>query len=292
MTSHYISQITYRRGDKLGEGAFGAVYKAYESKKGTVYAVKDIKCTKNEDLDGAVDEMRALGRLIHTNIIKLYNVQARQTEQFQATLSLLLEYCSGGNLNERLERSVSNNRQNFTWMKQIIGAVEFLHNNGIIHRDLKPQNILLTSNDVVKLADFGLAVRFARRDDNQSWFDYYINLGVGQFCYVAPEVLQQHYTYKADIFAVGIIFYAILEHTFLVIRGDRFYGVFVGKQQPLGVEMFTKKKDIALRFPKTTQPALQQLLKKTFKFDYKQRPTAKEIREILEQNSPYFCCIL
>lgn len=117
MASHYISQITYSRGDKLGEGAFGTVYKAYEQpERRTLYAVKDIKCTKNEDLDSAIDEIRALGKLIHKHIIKLYNVRSTQTEPFRATLSLLLEYCGGGNLNDRLKRP-STNIMNFTWMK-------------------------------------------------------------------------------------------------------------------------------------------------------------------------------
>ena len=289
--SHYIFQITYTRGDKLGEGAFGTVYKAYkEPERHTLYAVKDIKCAKNDDLDSAMDEIRALGNLIHTHIIKLYNVRSTQTEPFRATLSLLLEYCSGGNLNDRLKRP-STNMKNFTWMRQIIEAVVFLHAKETMHRDLKPQNVLLTSNDVVKLADFGLATRFGKKRDDQSWYDYYINLGVGQACYVAPEVLSQHYTYKVDIFAVGVIFYAILERTFQVIKGEKCYGVFVNGHKPLGLQMYNKKGDIGLQFTRTRPQAVVDLLKRTMKFDYKSRPIAEEVRITLEQNMPANCLI-
>ena len=129
-----------------------------------------------------------------------------------------------------------------------------MHEHDVIHRDLKPQNVLLTSKETVKLADFGLATRFARKDANQTWYNYYIELGVGQACYVAPEVLLQHYNYKADVFSVGVIFYAILERTFQVVNGENHYGIFVdqvdgGKiQQPLGLEMFTGRKDIVPQF--------------------------------------------
>jgi serine/threonine protein kinase len=291
MSSHYLSQVAYTREAKLGEGAFGTVYKAYAGENRAIYAVKDIKCTKNEDLDSAIDEIRALGNLVHTNIIKLYNVKVSQTDPFQATLSLLLEYCGKGNLNDRLNRS-SSRRQNFSWMRQIINAVEFLHKHETIHRDLKPQNVLLTSSKVIKLADFGLATRFGQKNDNQSWYSYYIELGIGQACYVAPEILSQRYTYKVDIFAVGVMFYAILERTFQVVSGENVYGVFVGnRRQPLGLEMFNKKSDVDLQFTRTTPQAVVQLLKRTLKFDYKQRPTAEEIRVILERNSPSNCVI-
>lgn len=289
---HYIPQITYTRGDKLGEGGFGTVYKAYEDgEQRTLYAVKDIRCVKNDDLHSAIDEIRALGNLIHTHIIKLYNVSSAQTKPFRATLSLLLEYCPGGNLNDRLKRP-SSSQKNFTWMRQIIAAVEFLHANETIHRDLKPQNVLLTSNDVVKLADFGLATRFARKGDDQSWYDYYINLGVGQNCYIAPEILSQHYTYKVDIFAAGVIFYAILERTFLVVNGEKCYGAFVNGHKPLGIEMFNKKGDVDLPFTRTTSPAVVNLLKSTVKFDRKNRPTAEEVRITLEQNMLFANCLI
>ena len=291
MSSHYLSQIAYTRGDKLGEGAFGAVYKAYAAEHGTVYAVKDIKCVKNEHLDSAKDEIRALGNLIHTNIIKLYNVQFTHTEPFRATLSLLLEYCDGGNLNDRLNTH-SSRRQNFAWMTQIIAAVEFLHKHDTIHRDLKPQNVLLTSQDVVKLADFGLATRFARKDDNQSWYSYYIELGVGQGSYVAPEVFSHHYTYKADIFAVGVMFYAILERTYQVVNGENIYGVFVGtKRQPLGLEMYNNQRDVDVQFVRTRSQAVVELVRRTLKFGYSERPTSEEIRITLQQNSPSNCVI-
>ncbi|XP_028402854.1 serine/threonine-protein kinase pdik1l-like [Dendronephthya gigantea] len=292
--SHHISRIEYTRTVELGKGAFGTVHKAHEKERGTLYAVKDIKCVNNEDLNNAITEIKALGKLTHVNIIKLYNVQVSQSAPFEATLSLLLEYCSKGNLNEQLKNE-STSTENFQWMRQILAAVAFLHKNNIVHRDLKPQNVLLTSGGVVKLADFGLVEYFGRKNDDQSWYDYYLNLGVGQGCYVAPEVLEEHYTYKADIFALGVIFYAILERTFIVVDDERLYGIFVGSnRQPLGILMFNSKRDVNLPFTKTTSPAITELLNRTLKYEYKARPDANEIGVILRQclSRPWPCIIL
>lgn len=299
MDTHYIEQIEYTRGSRIGAGAFGEVFKAYGERGYETYALKEIKCTKDEDLNDVVEEIRALGGLKHQNIVALYNVKATQVMKFEAILSLLLEYCAGGDLNERLSRD-SSEATNLQWMRQIANAVDYLHTKNIIHRDLKPQNILLTLDDDIKIADFGLATHFARRNDNQSWLKYYIELGVGAACYVAPEmislqVLPVHYTYKVDIFAVGIIFYAIIERTFLqVVSEGKCYGIFVpvetGNRQPLGIHMFNIKTNVEIAFTQTN--VITRIVKKALDYNYKKRPKAQEIKLALERYRPNKACVL
>ncbi|XP_046860205.1 serine/threonine-protein kinase 35-like [Xenia sp. Carnegie-2017] len=284
MGSHYLCEVSYTRSEKLGEGGFGTVYKAVnDNRKSKIYAVKDIICRKNEDLQYAVAEIRALGQLAHSNIIKLYNAKISQTAPFQAKLSLLLEYAGGGNLNDRLNRR-SSVKKRLTWMKKIIEAVEFLHDNNIMHRDLKPQNLLLTSRDAIKLADFGLAQHFANRDENENWCEYYLKFGVGQCSYVAPEVYNERYTYKVDIFAVGVLFHVLLERKYRYVDGKKQYGVVIDSQ-PLGLEMHKQQHDLEVEFSDTRFPLLIKLIKKTLAFDYNKRPTASEVKEYFQQNS-------
>ena len=171
MSEDYIEDIEYAREEQIGHGAFGTVYKVIDKNTSRRYAVKDIICKNNTDIGYGLAEIRALARGSHANVIALLNVTATQSRPFEATLSLLTEYCAKGNLNERLKLD-SSVALDYQWMDEILDAMEYLYTQDIIHRDLKQQNVLLTVDDHINLADFGLAVRFCQKEDNQSWLTY------------------------------------------------------------------------------------------------------------------------
>ena len=161
------SSIPFTLAERLGEGAFGEVFKATENGgKARTFAVKFIKCTENDDLQNAMDEITALVILSHKNVVKMFDFGIRQHWQLEVEFSLLLEYCSDGRLNEKLAEQNSRSRK-LGWIRSITSAVVYLHSEGIVHQDLKPDNILLTGNGVIKVADFGLARRFARRREGK-----------------------------------------------------------------------------------------------------------------------------
>lgn len=88
-------------------------------------------------------------------------------------------------------------------MQQIIKGYLSIHCNGIIHRDLKPMNIFLKGKEL-RIADFGFA---ARAESVREPCTY----NVGSPLYMAPEVLlRNHYSFKSDIWALGIIYYEML----------------------------------------------------------------------------------
>ncbi|VDO22087.1 unnamed protein product, partial [Brugia timori] len=162
----------YQKLEKIGEGSYGIVYKCRNKETGQIVAIK--KFIESEDNPTtkkiALREIRMLKHLKHPNLIALIKVFKRNRK-----LHLVFEYCERTVLNE-LEKYPNGflidlneiiRRVNiFTecpkafikkTIYQLLQAVEYCHTFNCIHRDIKPENILLTRNDVVKLADFGFA---------------------------------------------------------------------------------------------------------------------------------------
>lgn len=90
------------------------------------------------------------------------------------------------------------------WGLQFCSAVQYLHAAKIYHRDLKPQNILVFSDQELKLADFGTAKEMSAEDELKTF--------TGTPGYLAPEVTREGnvYTGKVDIYSIGVIFYNLL----------------------------------------------------------------------------------
>ena len=281
MSEYRKLNISYNLGRQLGAGAFGEVYLAQEDGgKERTFAIKFIKCTKNEELQNALREIGALARLDHEHILKMIDFGLRQRRKHEAEFLLALEYCSRGTLQGLL--GTRNPRScKLRWMRSITSAVAYLHSNGVTHQDLKPHNILLSTDGVLKVADFGLARRFAQRDEGQSWQNYYIQQGVGALAYVAPEMLGEKHTYKVDIFSLGIIFHAILERKFKIYRGENCYGVFVQaageRMEPIGSRMHEEERNLPVPFPGRRRRLIERMLK----YNPRERPTAEEVMVVL-----------
>ena len=278
---------------RLGNGAFGVVYKVIDETYSNVYALKDVMCLNDSDIRNAIREVQTMNQISHENVISVI-----AAEQFQDARGLhmliLTEYCVGGTLNERLTRR-SSEENNFKWIRQMAAALAFLHSRRIVHRDLKADNVLLTATEDVKLADFGLAREYialkridAFRDDG-SWMScytqYYMNSGVGPIHWVAPEFFSGRYTEKADVFSLGTLFFAILERDFVMINGKRLYGAFKripgGGEVGIGYAMAKYDPKIAIQFSPSAQGsgALQRIARDAMQYNSSDRPSAEEIHQ-------------
>ena len=180
-------------------------------------------CLNTSQVLDAIREAVTLSQISHENIIALKEADQFVDNKNNLHMLILTEYCAGGNLNERLQRP-SSERANWKWMSQAADAVAYLHLNGVVHRDLKPENVLLNRRENVKIVDFGLAREYialkqvdARRNDG-SWMQmsvqYYMDSEVGTLHWLAPECFTGHYTEKADVFSLGVLFFAILERDY------------------------------------------------------------------------------
>jgi len=284
-----VGSRTVRIQQRLGNGAFGVVYKVKDEAIFTVYALKDVLCLNDPALRIAVREATTLNKIFHQNVIAVVEAdQFLDSEGFKHML-LLTEYCSGGSLNDRLARP-SSEEMNMKWISQTAAALAHLHSRGVVHRDLKADNVLLTATEDVKLADFGLAREYTalkRIDDEGSWLTnytkYYMNSGVGPVHWVAPEFFTGHYTEKADVFSLGTLFFAILERDCIVINGTAIYGAFVNihgtGKLGLGYAMAHWDSSISITFSSRAQGpnAMQRVVLEALQYERNARPNAQEI---------------
>ncbi|XP_069577979.1 serine/threonine-protein kinase Chk1 isoform X2 [Brachyistius frenatus] len=141
--------------------------------------------------------------LNHSNIVRFFGHRKEAV-----TVYLFLEYCSGGELFDRIEPDVGMAEKDaHRFFQQLIAAVEYLHSVGITHRDIKPENILLDEKDNLKLTDFGLATMFRFKGRERL-----LSRLCGTLPYVAPELLSQteYRAQPADVWACGIVLTAML----------------------------------------------------------------------------------
>jgi len=119
---------------------------------------------------------------------------------------LVQEICKGGELFEEvLKRGKFTERDSAVMIKQILQCINYTHSHNIIHRDLKPENVLLESNqetDSIKIIDWGNSV--------QAIPGKKLDIIMGTPFYMAPEVINQNYDSKCDVWSIGVITYILL----------------------------------------------------------------------------------
>ncbi len=190
----------YELKEKLGEGAYGSVYKVQQKYTNYLRAVKAIK-KKLVDSTEFYNELEVLKALDHPNIIKLFDCYQDKSYYY-----MVEEYCSGGDLFDYIQKEkFFTERKAGTIFNQLLSAVNHLHKKRIVHRDLKPENIVLIeakNKDVfIKLIDFGTSITIKGKNLTQE---------LGTIYYIAPEVFMNNYNEKADIWSCGIILYTML----------------------------------------------------------------------------------
>lgn len=191
----------------IGTGAYGTVFKARDKQTGIYVALKKVKVPITDEgvAMNALREtalLKQLNSFEHPNIVRLLDICHGARTENELIMFMVFEHVEQ-DLAQYLQKVKSPNGlgadkiQSFA--KGMLNGIDFLHSHRIIHRDLKPQNILVTNNGVVKLADFGLAKTYD--------FEMRLTKVVVTLWYRAPEVLfEQTYATPVDIWSVGCIF--------------------------------------------------------------------------------------
>ncbi|CAK61473.1 unnamed protein product (macronuclear) [Paramecium tetraurelia] len=184
----------------IGKGAFGKVYRGLHRPTQQRVAIKILEKSRIEqpaDFTRIQREIHILRKLRHPNIVQLYEILESESKIY-----LIMEYVSGGELFQHIVKNKKLSEQDAAaFFSQIIEAIEYLHSIKVAHRDLKPENLLL-EKDILKVVDFGLS----------NIYTDLLNTPCGSPCYAAPEMVsgQQYQGIKTDIWASGVILYAMI----------------------------------------------------------------------------------
>ncbi len=203
----------------LGAGGMGEVYRAKDTRLDREVALKVLPASFAQDADRLrrfEQEARATSALNHPNILTIYDIGTHENAPY-----IVAELLEGEELRAQLDNGALAPRKAIDYAQQIAAGLTAAHEKGIVHRDLKPENLFVTSDDRVKILDFGLAKlkpqKLSGGVDSEAPTmkppERLTNPGVvmGTVAYMSPEQVRgQEADHRSDIFSFGIILHEML----------------------------------------------------------------------------------
>ena len=195
--------------EKIGSGGMGIVYKARQLSMDRVVAMKVLNerySSNAEFQDRFIREARAAGRLNHPNVIHVHDISRSNGRHYFS-----MEYIDGSSVKEvlKIEKRLEINKA-LDIVLQAAKALEFAHENRIVHRDIKPDNIMLTREGIVKIADLGIAKTFEEAAPSAK--EHRRIMGTPH--YMAPEqALGKAIDHRVDVYSLGATFYHMITGT-------------------------------------------------------------------------------
>lgn len=259
----------------IGTGGMSVVYKALDTKENRTVAVKVLqdKFQENEELVRRFRrEATAASKMSHDNIVRMLDVGSDGGMQY-----LVMEYVEGRTLKQIItsEGRLSAERA-VKYALRILAALDHAHKRGIVHRDIKPQNILVDNNDVIKVADFGIA----RLVDNTTGTLSDSNTALGTVQYMSPEQANgDPVDERGDLYSLGIVIYEMLTGE-VPFSGDNAVAIAVKQMREVAMTMRSKYRDI----PRSLDEVVFKAIEKQPDHRYQDaRSMAKDLSRALRQ---------
>ena len=190
---------------KLGQGGMATVFQAKHVQLDRDVAIKVMHQNFLEDEGFRMRfrrEAQIVASLEHPHIVPVYDFNEESENPY-----LVMKYIQGKTLKEHLSRGVLSLDQIVHVMTAVADALTYAHRKGVLHRDIKPSNIVIDSDNVPYLADFGLA-RIAKAGESTMSADMLL----GTPLYISPEQAkgQKNLDGRADIYSLGIVLYELV----------------------------------------------------------------------------------
>ncbi len=224
----------YRIVALLGEGGMGEVYQAIDTRLQRNVALKILHLDKADGTGGQASnpsssrgsarmlrEARAAAQLDHPNVVHVYDVgEIQEPEALRGTAFLAMELIKGKPLRAYVKDATVSMDQKVRWLIDIARALSVAHAQGLVHRDIKPENVMLRSDGVIKVLDFGIAKRqsYGQVDPSQPTEEPQIvptlttkGVAIGTPYYMSPEQMRgDALDGRADQFSWGVLAYELL----------------------------------------------------------------------------------
>ncbi len=196
--------------DCLGKGGMGVVYRARDTRLGRTVALKLLHDDDPDRLRRLDQEARAASALNHPNIVQIYDVGVAAPEAGEHYV--VMEYVEGETLRDRLAGGPLPMPELLDLGAQLANGLAKAHRAGIVHRDLKPENLVINSDGLLKILDFGLAkvlpAPLGDLDDQETLTRHATQAGMllGTLEYMSPEQASgRPVDSRTDQFAVGVV---------------------------------------------------------------------------------------
>ena len=195
----------YRVKGELGRGGMGTVYLAEQPGLGREVAIKElIQSADPTSLRRFLQEAQVMARTSHPNLVQVHDIELQGNVNY-----LVLEFVRGRSLRNWMSQAPLPPPQVFAVMHGVLQALDYAHRHAVVHRDVKPENVLISDEGMVKVADFGIA----RLMDDTGVGGTATKTGttVGTPQYMSPEqVSSSKVDGRSDLYSAGIMFYELV----------------------------------------------------------------------------------